>query len=135
MQAAEKVPDEMFGTQELYALVARMVAAMREAPGVGLAAPQIGTSLQVSCSTLLWLSHYISSPAVSGLPAILRQSRAMLVKEQRLIKRHTTPVTPLHQPPVLLIAAEMWLQKSSTSRQHGSDNSLTGLMLMTVLWQ
>ena len=46
-QVAEKVPDEMFGTEELRELVAKMVTAMREAPGVGLAAPQIGISLQV----------------------------------------------------------------------------------------
>ncbi len=38
----------MFGTEELRELVAKMVTAMREAPGVGLAAPQIGVSLQVS---------------------------------------------------------------------------------------
>lgn len=46
LQAADKVPDSMFGTQELRELVDKMVAAMRDAPGVGLAAPQIGISIQ-----------------------------------------------------------------------------------------
>lgn len=44
---AAPVPAEMIGTPELDDLIARMVAAMRQAPGVGLAAPQIGVGLQV----------------------------------------------------------------------------------------
>ena len=48
-QVADQVPDNMFRTKELQDLVDRMVAAMREAPGVGLAAPQVGVSTQV-CS-------------------------------------------------------------------------------------
>ena len=46
----------MFGTEELRELVAKMVMAMREAPGVGLAAPQIGVSLQVSHFPLLCIA-------------------------------------------------------------------------------
>lgn len=38
---------ERFGTQELRDLVARMITVMQEAPGVGLAAPQIGVPLRV----------------------------------------------------------------------------------------
>ena len=49
VQVADRVPDKMFGTKELQDLVDRMIAAMREAPGVGLAAPQIGVSMQVCC--------------------------------------------------------------------------------------
>jgi peptide deformylase len=45
-RAAEVAP-AMFGTQELRALVADMVETMRAAPGVGLAAPQIGVPLRV----------------------------------------------------------------------------------------
>lgn len=37
----------MFGSRELRELVAKMVEAMRKAPGVGLAAPQIGVPLRV----------------------------------------------------------------------------------------
>ena len=44
---AQEVPVERIGTPELQALVARMIATMREAPGVGLAAPQIGVPLRV----------------------------------------------------------------------------------------
>lgn len=44
---ARPVRPEDVGTPELQALVARMVDAMRAAPGVGLAAPQLGVSLQV----------------------------------------------------------------------------------------
>src|SRR5688500_6912804 len=45
-RAAEVSPEQL-GTPELEALIARMVAAMREAPGVGLAAPQLGESRRV----------------------------------------------------------------------------------------
>ena len=44
---AAEVPPEMFGSPALHALVAEMVATMRAAPGVGLAAPQIGVGLRV----------------------------------------------------------------------------------------
>ncbi|MGD0679950.1 MAG: peptide deformylase [Polyangiaceae bacterium] len=44
---AEEVPDLLFGTPVLGDLVNRMVEVMRKAPGVGLAAPQIGVPLRV----------------------------------------------------------------------------------------
>lgn len=44
---AQDVPPEQLGTADFDALVARMVAAMRDAPGVGLAAPQLGVPLRV----------------------------------------------------------------------------------------
>ena len=44
---ARPVPAEKLGTPELDALVAEMVATMRAAPGVGLAAPQIGVPWQL----------------------------------------------------------------------------------------
>ncbi|GMU60447.1 MAG: hypothetical protein AMXMBFR34_22100 [Myxococcaceae bacterium] len=44
---AQPVRPEDIATPDFQALLARMVAAMREAPGVGLAAPQLGLSLQV----------------------------------------------------------------------------------------
>jgi peptide deformylase len=44
---AAPVPAEMIGTPELDDLIDRMIAAMRRAPGVGLAAPQIGVGLQL----------------------------------------------------------------------------------------
>jgi peptide deformylase len=44
---AAPVPAEMIGTPALDHLVDYMIAAMRHAPGVGLAAPQIGVGLQV----------------------------------------------------------------------------------------
>ena len=43
--AAAPVPPALFGTDELRQLVASMVEVMRKAPGVGLAAPQIGVGL------------------------------------------------------------------------------------------
>jgi peptide deformylase len=42
---AASVPPALFGTSELRQLVASMVEVMRKAPGVGLAAPQIGVDL------------------------------------------------------------------------------------------
>ena len=44
---AEPVPSAQFGTAGLRKLVEEMVAAMRAAPGVGLAAPQLGVSSRV----------------------------------------------------------------------------------------
>jgi peptide deformylase len=45
--AAAEVPKDYVGTREFRALVDAMVAVMRAAPGVGLAAPQIGVGLQI----------------------------------------------------------------------------------------
>lgn len=44
---AAPVPPEMLGSRSLKELVSTMVQVMRRAPGVGLAAPQIGVGLQV----------------------------------------------------------------------------------------
>jgi peptide deformylase len=44
---AAPVPQEMLGTPALRGLIELMVAAMRAAPGVGLAAPQIGVGLRL----------------------------------------------------------------------------------------
>src|SRR5580698_11550455 len=44
---ADPVPPEKLNTAELRALVDEMVATMRAAPGVGLAAPQIGVGWQL----------------------------------------------------------------------------------------
>lgn len=44
---AQPVPPELLGSAELADLVERMVAVMRKAPGVGLAAPQIGVPLRL----------------------------------------------------------------------------------------
>jgi peptide deformylase len=44
---AAEVPGAQLGSPELAALVQRMVEAMRAAPGVGLAAPQLGVPLRV----------------------------------------------------------------------------------------
>lgn len=44
---ASEVPAEKIQTAEMTALVARMIDTMRKAPGVGLAAPQIGVPLRV----------------------------------------------------------------------------------------
>ncbi len=44
----------MLGSQELQDLVDRMIDTMRAAPGVGLAAPQIGVPLQASACAAGW---------------------------------------------------------------------------------
>lgn len=44
---AEEVPAERIATPQFQELVARMIATMRAAPGVGLAAPQIGINWRV----------------------------------------------------------------------------------------
>ncbi len=52
VQAAKDIPEEMYGTAELQELVEKMMSVMRAAPGVGLAAPQIGVGLRVSSPLL-----------------------------------------------------------------------------------
>jgi peptide deformylase len=44
---AEEIPREKIGTREFRELVELMIATMRDAPGVGLAAPQIGLPLRL----------------------------------------------------------------------------------------
>jgi peptide deformylase len=44
---AQPVTPEQLASPDFQALIERMVGAMRAAPGVGLAAPQVGVSLQV----------------------------------------------------------------------------------------
>jgi peptide deformylase len=44
---AAEVPPELLGTPELRDLCAAMIATMRAAPGVGLAAPQVGVAWRV----------------------------------------------------------------------------------------
>lgn len=46
-ERAREVTPEQLASPEFKALIARMVEAMRKAPGVGLAAPQLGVSLRV----------------------------------------------------------------------------------------
>jgi len=53
LKEAEEVPESMYGSPELLELVQQMVDTMRAAPGVGLAAPQIGIPLRVRCSCMI----------------------------------------------------------------------------------
>ena len=47
-QEAKSVEKALFGTKKLKELTEDMIAIMRKAPGVGLAAPQIGLGLKVN---------------------------------------------------------------------------------------
>ncbi len=47
LSRAQEVPPETIPTPEFQALLARMIQTMRDAPGVGLAAPQIGIGWRV----------------------------------------------------------------------------------------
>lgn len=47
-EVAKQVDPEQIGSKELEQLIDDMIETMRKAPGVGLAAPQIGVSLQVA---------------------------------------------------------------------------------------
>ena len=46
-QVAEDISEDRFGSQELQQLAEDMIEIMRDAPGVGLAAPQIGIGQKV----------------------------------------------------------------------------------------
>jgi peptide deformylase len=47
-EVAQQVDPEQIGSKELEQLIDDMIETMRKAPGVGLAAPQIGVSLQLA---------------------------------------------------------------------------------------
>lgn len=59
-----------FGSDELRQLVDRMFAIMREKDGVGLAAPQIGISLQVFVYGFEYCPRYPDAPAVPVMAVI-----------------------------------------------------------------
>lgn len=63
-QPAAAVPAEKLGSQELRELVQTMLDTMRAAPGVGLAAPQIGVPLQARLDAAGWQRG-------AGMPAAL----------------------------------------------------------------
>jgi peptide deformylase len=84
---AAEVPPEMFGTPALLRLVDVMVQAMRDAPGVGLAAPQIGVPLRI---------YVAEDPA---------ERMAQLSAEAREIRARTAlPLTVFVNPTVTLVA-------------------------------
>lgn len=64
LRVAPPVPDAMFGSAELDALIADMFDTMHDAGGVGLAAPQIGVDLQLVIFGFDRAERYPDAPAV-----------------------------------------------------------------------
>ena len=64
LRIAPVVPDAMFGSAELDALIADMFDTMQAADGVGLAAPQIGVDLQLVIFGFDSSERYPEAPAV-----------------------------------------------------------------------
>jgi len=64
LRVAPAVPDAMFGSAELDALIADMFDTMHDAGGVGLAAPQIGVDLQLVIFGFDSSDRYPDAPAV-----------------------------------------------------------------------
>lgn len=64
LRVAPPVPDAMFGSAELDALIADMFDTMHDAGGVGLAAPQIGVDLQLVIFGFDRAGRYPDAPAV-----------------------------------------------------------------------
>lgn len=64
LRIAPPVPDTMFGSGELDALIADMFETMRSAEGAGLAAPQIGVDLQLVVFGFDHNDRYPEAPAV-----------------------------------------------------------------------
>lgn len=67
-QPAREVPSALIGTPALHALVSIMIEVMRRAPGVGLAAPQIGVPLRLFVAE-------DPPPGVEEVPGSLREER------------------------------------------------------------
>ena len=72
LRVAPPVPDAMYGTAELDALIADMFDTMHDAGGVGLAAPQIGVDLQLVIFGFASSERYPDAPAVPGRPRVHR---------------------------------------------------------------
>lgn len=55
-EPADEVPPQEIGSEKIQKIIDDMIAAMRKAPGVDLAAPQIGVPLKVvlSCTLRFW---------------------------------------------------------------------------------
>ncbi|HET7299443.1 MAG TPA: peptide deformylase [Oleiagrimonas sp.] len=64
LRIAPPVPREMFGSNELDALIADMFDTMADAGGVGLAAPQIGVDLQLVIFGFDESERYPDAPSV-----------------------------------------------------------------------
>ncbi|MHB1059295.1 MAG: peptide deformylase [Rhodanobacter sp.] len=64
LRIAPPVPDAMFGSAELDALIADMFDTMHDAGGVGLAAPQIGVDLQLVIFGFDHSERYPDAPEV-----------------------------------------------------------------------
>jgi len=64
LRVAPPVPDAMFGSAELDALIVDMFDTMHDAGGVGLAAPQIGVDLQLVIFGFDSSDRYPDAPAV-----------------------------------------------------------------------
>jgi peptide deformylase len=64
LRVAPAVPDAMFGSAELDALIADMFDTMHAADGVGLAAPQIGVDLQLVIFGFEHSDRYPEAPEV-----------------------------------------------------------------------
>jgi peptide deformylase len=64
LRIAPPVPEAMFGSAELQALIADMFDTMAHAGGVGLAAPQIGEDLQLVIFGFEHSERYPDAPAV-----------------------------------------------------------------------
>jgi hypothetical protein len=104
---AAEVPAERIGTPELQDLFATMIAAMRDAPGVGLAAPQIGVPLRV-----IVLEDRAEGSAledfVRGLEGLLRELDGFVGGRQDFVselpdwlsalRRHGAPPSRPHSP-------------------------------------
>lgn len=64
LRIAPQVPASMFGSDELDILIADMFETMRDAQGVGLAAPQIGVDLQLVIFGFEHSERYPDAPEV-----------------------------------------------------------------------
>ena len=64
LRIAAPVPEPMYGSAELAALIADMFDTMQDAGGVGLAAPQIGVDLQLVIFGFEQSERYPDAPAV-----------------------------------------------------------------------
>jgi peptide deformylase len=81
---AYDVPSSLLGTPELHSLVSIMIEAMRRAPGVGLAAPQLGVPLRLFVAEDL-------EERIEQIPAETREERG----------RVALPLTVLVNPTVV----------------------------------
>lgn len=91
-KVANPVPRDKISTAEFQQLLDHMIRIMRETRGVGLAAPQVGVSLQVFCMELTELHLKLLGPEKAADLQMTKLPLTILINPHLTITNHATIV-------------------------------------------